>query len=672
MLLILVMTGVVWEAVVGFSVDPPKTTATDRQHLQRSLTEPTSKSDLVARPPLPFSEKSLLARRGVVFSTVCESDPVVKSGSLSSVGDSAAPSMSPSERARLRYQACFYGGSSKSTGRYVEQISTGEGGSEIKAGAGDSKFMYFGNKWGRHSNQLTSMVGALALARALGRTLIMPPFAIEKAKGSKGSQSATTIDIFDIYNTQNLFDVTKSPFCVLTEEEFYALERERKDKRHAHVLKKHVRELQGKDRNAFVDGTPLYYPARKKSKGPLTTAALATEEDERHVALDNDTNADGLLSGNAREDDVVLVPTACVTMRGIKLTQQPPRMQFQCSKDSTVTIKYKKDLQLFMERLLPSSPEAQKASPRVISIPLVIYYTPKIPLPCILCVWRFIKPHPLVKTALETLWVDLGGGSPLASTGVHLRSLEGSCQGRIEEGERAFKRQIAEQTDDGARKSKVQAIGGHPVVHGVRLFPLRPDGDGDPLHAAWQSAGFFGYVGDGWGEAKTTAEGKEAWKSALTRQCAIDTESIRSLSPSKSYVFLADDGQQPQYVNMLAKTFTRSKRVGELLTNPASKFQQFITSIIHSTSDEFPSLDPSNTLRAPNSDAALVPVTNPGSTVRNRFRAAASTFLTQIDFWLLARCDVFVGNQLSTLSLNVCRQRMSEGKRCENFTPIQY
>eukprot|EP00658_Telonema_sp_P-2_P031622 TRINITY_DN23620_c0_g1_i2.p1 TRINITY_DN23620_c0_g1~~TRINITY_DN23620_c0_g1_i2.p1 ORF type:complete len:215 (+),score=13.33 TRINITY_DN23620_c0_g1_i2:318-962(+) len=214
------------------------------------------------------------------------------------------------------------------------------------------------------------------------------------------------------------------------------------------------------------------------------------------------------------------------------------------------------------------------------------------------------------------------------------------------------------------------------------MFPLPPDeGDSDTL-PLWHAAGYFGYVGDGWGETLDSSERKAAWRNALTAQCTIEEGTIRSLSEAGSYIFLADDGQQPQYVNKLARLFPKSRRMGELLQNPKSEFQKLVMAITKSTSDGFP-VSNATVVRSPLSDrvhtditaapnAALIPVENPATVVRNRFRIAASTFLTQLDFWLLARCDVFVGNQLSTLSLNVCRQRLSVGKKCDNFAAIQY
>eukprot|EP01062_Namystynia_karyoxenos_P024345 TRINITY_DN19478_c0_g1_i1.p2 TRINITY_DN19478_c0_g1~~TRINITY_DN19478_c0_g1_i1.p2 ORF type:complete len:446 (+),score=161.17 TRINITY_DN19478_c0_g1_i1:99-1436(+) len=38
-----------------------------------------------------------------------------------------------------------------------------------------------------------------------------------------------------------------------------------------------------------------------------------------------------------------------------------------------------------------------------------------------------------------------------------------------------------------------------------------------------------------------------------------------------------------------------------------------------------------------------------------------------VDFWLLAGAELFIGNQMSTLSVNVCRVRTGQGRPCNNF-----
>ena len=42
----------------------------------------------------------------------------------------------------------------------------------------------------------------------------------------------------------------------------------------------------------------------------------------------------------------------------------------------------------------------------------------------------------------------------------------------------------------------------------------------------------------------------------------------------------------------------------------------------------------------------------------------------QLDFWMLVAADVFVANQISTLSVNVCRRRLAGGRPCDNFVPL--
>jgi hypothetical protein len=98
-----------------------------------------------------------------------------------------------------RYESCFHG----------------------SAGEVSPKFLYFGNHWGRHFNQMTSFVAALVLARTLNRTLIVPPLVFEKKR----------VHVHDLYDARRIYDnplhPDGSPFCAVTEDEFNALERQR-------------------------------------------------------------------------------------------------------------------------------------------------------------------------------------------------------------------------------------------------------------------------------------------------------------------------------------------------------------------------------------------------------------------------------------------------------------
>jgi hypothetical protein len=79
------------------------------------------------------------------------------------------------------------------------------------------RFFFFGNNWGRHFNHVTSVVAALVLAQAANRTLVMPVFNV----------GARAFTMADLYNVTSLFDVRSSPYCVLAEHEFFALEESR-------------------------------------------------------------------------------------------------------------------------------------------------------------------------------------------------------------------------------------------------------------------------------------------------------------------------------------------------------------------------------------------------------------------------------------------------------------
>eukprot|EP00755_Sulcionema_specki_P038519 Sspe_Gene.111053::Locus_92250_Transcript_1_3_Confidence_0.500_Length_954::g.111053::m.111053 len=101
----------------------------------------------------------------------------------------------------------------------------------------------------------------------------------------------------------------------------------------------------------------------------------------------------------------------------------------------------------------------------------------------------------------------------------------------------------------------------------------------------------------------------EVTRESIRRQCQMSTDYVLSMVPQNTdHFFLADDGQRPEVTKRL-------KAKGGVTSGTALR----------------------------GVEAML------------------------IDFWLLVGAEVFVGNQMSTLSVNVCRVRTGYGKHCDNF-----
>lgn len=128
----------------------------------------------------------------------------------------------------------------------------------------------------------------------------------------------------------------------------------------------------------------------------------------------------------------------------------------------------------------------------------------------------------------------------------------------------------------------------------------------------------------------------EAKLRVIVAQCEMQPGAVRAaVAPSlKSFAaIVADDGQQPRHAGDLAKALGgfRLRELGDVC--PAA----------------------SEALQA---DAAAAAATTP---------ASMGYWAMTLDFWALATSSMFFGNQLSTLSMNVCRRRLATGRRCDNF-----
>lgn len=383
-----------------------------------------------------------------------------------------------------------------------------------------AKFMYFGNNWGRHFNQMTSLVAALVLSSMLDRTLVVPPFLVDGRR----------VHVFELYDARLLFDTAVSPFCVVTEEEFLQLESDRLRKVGA----------------ASSGGT---------------------------TAVD--------------------VSAACITMRGIKAHPQLPiGIRLNCT--SIPFVKFKKELSLFFE-------VAGKVTSRFLTVPLVIYYAQALPEEVVMCPWRLLRPHPSIAAAVSLLRSpsQQRGEAKSISVGIHLRSLEGSCQSR-------------------QKQYQSKGLDGNAIVQQCIMSPA--------------------YV-----------------MSVVKRsmEMLMSGNSSFALESRVSYI-ITDDNQQPEKAKGLTASLLGAVRMLDVIslraTVDASPIALYLQKLQKGKADEA------------NGRQLTAPYD-----LSSQFHRFPSTISLQMDFWALAQSDIFIGNQVSTLSMNVCRYRRANGLRCDNF-----
>lgn len=388
-------------------------------------------------------------------------------------------------------------------------------------------FLYFGNHWGRHFNQMTSLTAALVLSRLLNRTLIIPPLLLEQKRRHR------LTDLYDVHALLQTGDDSGNPFCVLFEDEFAQLE------------------------------------SKRMGNNPVVAAA-------------------------------------CVTMRGIKPHPQlPTGFQLKCEGDP-LFIKFKKQLPLFLEIA------GGAAQARFLTLPLVIYYAQALPEGLVRCPWKLIRPHPVVERAAKLL-ASSGTTYPSGeaqettrlSVGVHLRSLEGSCESRQQQYNKADSEQ-----PEGRNLA---------IVEQCRMSPTY-------LH------GFAAR--------------------ALQRRSGATTTAA-----DVTFV-IADDGQQPDRVRKLMSQLA-TPQLGSTAGRATAVRIEDVWASKGGTDDVAP------TLKLLRSLILTKSVRNGDAT--DTFAASDAFFRLQVDYWTLVGADVFVGNQVSTVSMNVCRCRRAQGRLCDNF-----
>jgi hypothetical protein len=338
------------------------------------------------------------------------------------------------------------------------------------------------------------------------------------------------------------------------------------------------------------------------------------------------------------------VGVECVGMRGVSLTPRPPRgsPSLKCIREptpenTTLFVKHKKRLDEVMAVM------RRLHAARVVYIPLVMYVASALE-PVTSHSWRLFSP-PLSIAAVVAAIVHNGShpapGKPYAA--VHLRSLEGSCASRV-------KQYITDDMDFGRRPQRTDAVAVLDVDDSRAGPQLRTTSEVEAAtelrrQCAMSPAYLEGYLRAAAGSA--TVDGKEGD------------------SAGDAWCFLADDGQQPDTVTALKRALKHSKvvRVPQLCCDVSDRL-----AVVRAPSGilEVDSNLPTRYRtalgvdRAGNADAGSFYVKAPA-------REALGAAMMQVDFWTMAAADVFVGNQLSTLSVNVCRRRRAMGLPCQNF-----
>ena len=356
---------------------------------------------------------------------------------------------------------------------------------------------------------------------------------------------------------------------------------------------------------------------------------------------------------------------ACVGMRGVSGAPKGPRGAPRLDCDSpasegnaTSFVRRKKQLGEVL-RVMSNLKAAA-----VVYVPLVMYVGSALE-PASSKAWRLFAPAPAIANAVHAIAARRREKGPY--TAVHLRSLEGSCASRV--------RQYV--ADDMCFVSKATYDGGGGGCDPGRL---RRDERADDEAGGSKS-----------GPRIAVATKAEA-SAAIQKQCAMEPGYIRGFMPpgDGAWCFLADDGQQPKVIEGLKNALgdagvIRGAEVVKGDANVASAVKQVHArprdSSIRGDADAPDALPAAASASGPMSAALGVAAPATAKAIVNTAafgvpgtffadagaKDAVPAALMQVDFWAMAAADVFVGNQLSTLSVNVCRRRRAVGLPCDNF-----
>jgi hypothetical protein len=165
-------------------------------------------------------------------------------------------------------------------------------------------------------------------------------------------------------------------------------------------------------------------------------------------------------------------------------------------------------------------------------------------------------------------------------------------------------------------------------------------------------------VGQYWSDTHNGAAAGKATLANLTLQCDMAPEYIRGFVPrdeDKKYclsLYLADDGQRNGWGAAVQRAVLGSQQAWSLnrIANGQDDTATYAKALINRDLEA---------VRQAVKPSAFF-VQGPISEVKG-----LTSML--VDFWTLVQADIFVGNQMSTLSVNVCRRRVAMGKPCDNF-----
>lgn len=338
------------------------------------------------------------------------------------------------------------------------------------------------------------------------------------------------------------------------------------------------------------------------------------------------------------------LPAGCMSMRGVPTVPRHPNgAVVECNR--TVFVKFKKRYSDVL-----GAAKALDAHTYIMA-PLVMYLAEALG-DDTLNAWQLFNPPAEVQATVDALRFAAGraltSSTSRAATpfvAVHLRSLEGSCRDRAG----AYVKEELFGPHGAARAWGTHGARASDAKEATMLIQAQCDMTGS-------------YIGRFRAELAASAKRR----------------AVPGTGTPIAWCFLADDGQQPALVKSLTSTMPLLRSgdvvdasdghvarlaafgVGQDATAASSAWQAaktFVTQLLKQRTTQ-------QLLANPFSNQTVVP---------SRFfrtahaKLAESTYWMLVDFWMLVEADVFVGNQLSTLSVNACRKRLSMGRTCDNF-----
>jgi hypothetical protein len=242
---------------------------------------------------------------------------------------------------------------------------------------------------------------------------------------------------------------------------------------------------------------------------------------------------------------------------------------------------------------------------RLLTIPLAIYYAQALPEEVVRCPWRLIAPHPAIATAVAMLTTASPAGSA-GNTASPPATI--GVHLRALEGSCHSRQQQYNSHDNKAQGLEQQCTMTHAYV----------------LHVAASAL-------------------------SLRYPHLVNSNSGQLVAGANVVSVVADDGQQPDRAAALAKALPHGVRTQQAINS--SPLRQYLDQLRQGA-------DVAKTSQG---------VQAPYNLAHHQFHTVPAAIPILLDFWTLANVTVFVGNQVSTLSMNVCRYRRAVGLLCDNF-----